>query len=778
MQRHAAVVATTTALAMLNSAFTATASQAQEVHPVERVIGLLHGLITKVESEGQTEEVSFGRFQHWCGTSSATLQQAITGEQAEVDRLQNLKDALAIEQSTLNKHVAGLEEQIVSMQASGSKSEGQRNNDTALYTEADRDRSTTIAALAEAITELENARDAVGLVPLELTQVLKIVDTVVTPSESRDLLAAALAGQDVRELVTSSRSRSGRAPRRRLLRGSESQAIVPDVFHLLGRNTSSDTENASSTSPRPENASSASPHPEPEAVGDYERHIKKYSFKSDRVIELLKDLLLRLRDERSQGTVAETNAVNAYALSKNARDAAILAAQSSKGEKDARLGELQHELVAAEADLQGQKGELQADESSLASTKQNCEKKQREWTERSGVREQEIEAMRAAIDVMAKVARVRTEPPSNPLLPHGASAFLIQVAGASSPEDPRARVVGLLRAAARTAHSKALEHLALEIRSTRLTGGHFDEVINMIQKMLFRLMDEQQDEDRHKAWCDLELEKSNTSQADKEDKVEELSARIAAAESKVRLLEQDIAAASAMIASFATFEAEATEIRKAGKNDNAVAIKDAEEAQTAIARAQAIIETFYKGTGMLPKQPWELLLQGGSRQRLPFDVVLPESPVTWDASYAGVANPTNQPDGILAILTRVAADFAKMEADTRAQEAMDQKDYDEQMHNAAVEKARRSQEVEERAQEKKRLLGKITSSTASRKHTTSELDAITRYIRDLQPACVDGDSTYDDRREARTGEIAALKHAQELLTNYANPKNSSVAPGN
>jgi len=42
------------------------------------------------------------------------------------------------------------------------------------------------------------------------------------------------------------------------------------------------------------------------------------------------------------------------------------------------------------------------------------------------------------------------------------------------------------------------------------------KVNNEIEKMIFRLMDEQKKEDEHKLWCDQELEKSNTSLVDKE----------------------------------------------------------------------------------------------------------------------------------------------------------------------------------------------------------------------------------------------------------------------
>merc|ERR550525_1080901 len=128
-----------------------------------------------------------------------------------------------------------------------------------------------------------------------------------------------------------------------------------------------------------------------------------------------------------------------------------------------------------------------------------------------------------------------------------------------------------------------------------------------------------------------------------------------------------------MVATLTKHMQEATEVREVGKEENKVAIKDAKDAQTAIAQATAVLEAHYKDSGMIPKEEWELLQRGQE------PVTLPEEPSTWEASYTGAADPNNQPDGIISVLKTVSADFAKMEADTLAQEEMDQKAFEEDM---------------------------------------------------------------------------------------------------
>lgn len=83
---------------------------------------------------------------------------------------------------------------------------------------------------------------------------------------------------------------------------------------------------------------------------------------------------------------------------------------------------------------------------------------------------------------------------------------------------------------------------------------------------------------------------------------------------------------------------------------------------------------------------------------------LPDDPKTWDSSYTGVADPKNAKSGVVSVLKAVATDFAKMEADTRAQEATDQQAYDKEMSSSKIEKARRATENDMKSAEKKRLV--------------------------------------------------------------------------
>merc|ERR1719271_2101461 len=227
--------------------------------------------------------------------------------------------------------------------------------------------------------------------------------------------------------------------------------------------------------------------------------------------------------------------------------------------------------------------------------------------------------------------------------------------------------------------------------------------------------------------------------------------QIAKAEADTIELAEEIKTLTEEAAEIAAHIKEATAIREEEKADNAITIKDAKDGQEAISAAIAVLTDFYKESGKIPKEPWEFV-------QMPVEIK--DKPETWDSSYSGL---DEQPDGIISLMDEVSSDFAKMESETKAEEDENQKAYDEDMTESNVNKAEKEKSIEMKTHERARLLDKIKSWKGQLKHVVSELEAVVQYLKDLEPACVSGDSTYEDRKQARADEIEALRKAQKIL---------------
>merc|ERR1719247_3540680 len=187
-------------------------------------------------------------------------------------------------------------------------------------------------------------------------------------------------------------------------------------------------------------------------------------------------------------------------------------------------------------------------------------------------------------------------------------------------------------------------------------------------------------------------------------------------------------------------------------------IKDSADAQAAISDAISVLKDFYMKSGMIAKEPWEFV-QTGSRR----DVELPDSPATWDSSYTGTADPKSGADGVLRLLDETMQKFSRQEADCKVADETDQKDYEQDMDNKKVEIDETRTDTQKKTSKKDSVEEKMQTAAAQLKHTTSELDAVEQYLKDLEPACGTGDSSYDERKKARADEIEALRRAQTIL---------------
>merc|ERR1719324_1014001 len=139
----------------------------------------------------------------------------------------------------------------------------------------------------------------------------------------------------------------------------------------------------------------------------------------------------------------------------------------------------------------------------------------------------------------------------------------------------------------------------------------FVKIRGLIEDMIAKLLKEAEEEATQKAFCDAEMGKSKTSQAEKTETLGKLSARIDGATSTIAENTEAIKTLEAEIASIDKAQAEATKIRTTEKEDYMVASKDFKDSAEAVAKAIEVLKNFYEGsfiqltakTGLKSKQP-------------------------------------------------------------------------------------------------------------------------------------------------------------------------------
>merc|ERR1712060_409076 len=185
----------------------------------------------------------------------------------------------------------------------------------------------------------------------------------------------------------------------------------------------------------------------------------------------------------------------------------------------------------------------------------------------------------------------------------------------------------------------------------------FKKVKKMIKDLITRLMEEANEEAEHKGWCDTELSTNEQTRKEKTEAVEVLHAEIDQLQASIAKLSEEIGELTTAVSDLNSAMAKATTLRQEEKKENEQTIKDASEAQTAVAQALTVLKEFYAkagdATALVQQQP--------------------TSPEIFDSPYTGMQSENG---GVIGMLEVIESDFARLEADTTAAEATSQKQYD------------------------------------------------------------------------------------------------------
>merc|ERR550525_1215033 len=201
----------------------------------------------------------------------------------------------------------------------------------------------------------------------------------------------------------------------------------------------------------------------------------------------------------------------------------------------------------------------------------------------------------------------------------------------------------------------------------------------MIKDLIVRLMEEANEEAEHKGWCDTELSTNEQTRKEKTQAVEVLHAEIDQLEASIAKLTEDIGDLTKAVADLQDTMAKNTKLRQEEKAENEQTVKDAGEAQTAVAQALTVLKEFYAKAGEATA------------------LVQQEPPAIFDSPYQGMQSENG---GVIGMLEVIESDFARFESDTKAAEATAQKEYDDFMTDSKADKAAKTTDIEHKTAKK------------------------------------------------------------------------------
>merc|ERR1719383_879674 len=353
----------------------------------------------------------------------------------------------------------------------------------------------------------------------------------------------------------------------------------------------------------------------------------------------------------------------------------------------------------------------------------------------------------------------------------------IQMQDSSKALRHQALVVLQAARASKEGPQPCLDFIALALREQNT--GTFDKVIGMVDEMVAILAEEQTADDEKKAYCEAEIDKTEDTKKSLERKVDDLGAALEDTKGMIQTLTEEIAALIDGIKSLDKSVAEATDNRKAENT----AYKELMAADTAaeqlLSMAANRLAKFYTPKLYVPPAKTELSAEQriavsmGSEAAPTVPPMLaqvnqhdlaaaapPPPPETWGA----YKKKGEEHGGVVAMLNMLKADLEKEMQSATVDEKDAQAEYEKMMADSAEKRRVDSESLADKESAKADLESQALKLKEEETATMKEVLGKAETLKTLHLDCDWLLSNFEVRKEARAGEIDALKKAKAVLS--------------
>jgi len=476
-----------------------------------------------------------------------------------------------------------------------------------------------------------------------------------------------------------------------------------------------------------------------------------YSAQSGEIVGMLKAMKDEMDKDLNGAIAAEETAASGFEQLAAAKKAEIAAASEAIESKTARQGSLAVLIATTGDDIEDTTRELSENEAFLANLSAQCAQKKTEWEERCKIRTQEIAAVSEAIKVLNDDDALDLFKKTLSL-EQGPSTYGFMQRNTRS--SVAARVVQMLGA---VKSSKQTE-LGLVTYALKAKAVDFSKVLAMIDNMVTELKTEQKDDDAQKAFCDKDLEKSETTKKNLENSIASSAALIEETQEASATAADEIVTAQTEIKNLDKAVAEASEQRKSEHGEYTQFMAENDMAQQLLEKAKQKLFKFYRPNQAKEEPPAAdaaVFVQLVTLRAAP-----PTPPDTWGA-YSTKDGKSN---GVIALIENLQKELKADGTEAKHDEETSQKDYERLMTDSQENRAQLADSITNKEAAKADLDEKAESTKELKRSQEAELMNTQGYISQLHSSCDFLVANYDLRKAARGNEIESLANAKAVLS--------------
>jgi len=469
-----------------------------------------------------------------------------------------------------------------------------------------------------------------------------------------------------------------------------------------------------------------------------------YAPQSGEILGILKQMLETMIKELTEITSAEEQAIKDFEVLIAAKEKELNANTGAIESKIERAAEIGLEIVEMEEDLDDSSKTLIEDKKFLSELEKDCGTKEEEWNTRCKIRAEELLAIGDTIKILNDDDALDLFKKTLP------SPSLLQTQTTSGAV--KQRVWRILKG---SSGDTRVGLIALALRST--SQSVFDKVIGMIDEMVGLLQEEQVSDDQKKQYCEAELDKTEDKKKSLERKVDDLLKAQEEGKETLATLGEEIEALSDGIKALDKQVAEATENRKEENAEYKEDMANNVAAKKILELAKGRLAKFYS-----PKSAAAASFVSVGQHDVE-SAAPPPPPETWGA----YKKQTEEAGGILGMMQMMITDVEKEITESKTEEKNAQEEYDQLMVDSGEKRRMDSKTLADKESAKADLEKSLQQMAKEEKTTKFEVMTTAETLKDLHLECDWLLSNFEARKEARAGEVDALKKAKAVLSGAA-----------
>jgi DNA repair exonuclease SbcCD ATPase subunit len=683
-----------------------TTIQAGKVTPMQKVITLLKDLTAKVTEEGKKEAAAYDKYACFCKEQASDKLYAIEKSKKKIADLNAFIELQETEIAKLNQDISKLSKKVSKLEEEIATITEKREKEHAEYLVKATDMQEAIDACAAAIAALKDSK--AQMKGAKLSSLVQVTGGLVKAVRKQPLLAK-----------------------------------EPTAVALLSKL---------------------------EKPGEATR----YQYQSNDIIFTLETLLAKFKDMKKELDNEEFDINAAFETTKLGLANEKKFAEKEKAEKEAIVATRTEQMEEAKTDLDNETKDMNADQSFLDVLTKDCEDKAQLFDQRSLTRADELKALTEATAALEEGA-VPNWSANKKLVGLQKGAVLLKAA------TPKASPVSLVqiesvqhqRSGKEIAVQRALSFLAGKAERSgsavlyaiagriQVSEDHFVKVRGLIKDLIQKLKDDAAAEAEQKGMCDTAMAKAIGDRDEAQANIEVAMGRLTVLNAKKKSLEEEIDTLNKAIAGLKKALLEATELRAEEKADNEKTIQMATEGKEAVELALNILKDFYDNAFM---QVHKYVPPDSDREG---NTVGDLAPATFGEKYHGAQSESK---GIVGILEVLLSDFERTIKKTTDEEADAQAAFEEFEKDTNDEIKEKSDRIKEATGELKKAEADILEQEQALSDAKGLLESAQGTLKELEPMCVAGEETWEERKKAREEEVEALKAALEILEDWQNPE--------